>query len=555
MMQQGPRKPALQAAHRKNFDRHVPALLAALLLAATALSTSCRERPPGAESPAYPVITAESFQPDVERFNTMVEEGVVNHIPDADAWDWMGQNIPRFDCPDPDIREIYYYRWWTYRKHIKSTPDGFVITEFIRPVGHASKHNAISCALGHHIHEGRWLHNQEYLNQYIDFWLRSGENGGFDPGFHSYSGWISDSLYNRYLVNLDREFVTGHLDDMILDFKTWEQERRLENGLFWQYDVRDGMEESVSGSRRAKNARPTINSYMFGNARAISRIARMAGREDVAAAYEQEAARIKDLVQTRLWDPDAVFFKALLETGKLADVREEIGFTPWYFELPDPGYEEVWRQLTDPQGFYAPYGPTTAEQRHPGFVIATEGDDCQWNGPSWPFSTAITLKALANLLHDYEQDVMTRDDYFDVLEIYTKSHRLQLDDGRTIPWIDENLNPFTGEWHARRMKIEEGRFDGRGDHYNHSSYNDLIITGLIGLRPREDNVVEVDPLLPPDRWDWFCLDQVPYHGRMLTILWDRNGEKYNRGKGLQILVDGKQIARSEQLDRLEGRIS
>ena len=29
--------------------------------------------------------------------------------------------------------------------------------------------------------------------------------------------------------------------------------------------------------------------------------------------------------------------------------------------------------------------------------------------------------------------------------------------------------------------------------------DDLIITGLVGLRPREDNVVEVDPLLPPDR--------------------------------------------------------
>jgi len=40
----------------------------------------------------------------------------------------------------------------------------------------------------------------------------------------------------------------------------------LTNGLFWQYDVRDGMEESISGSRTNKNLRPTINSYMFGNA-------------------------------------------------------------------------------------------------------------------------------------------------------------------------------------------------------------------------------------------------------------------------------------------------
>jgi hypothetical protein len=29
-----------------------------------------------------------------------------------------------------------------------------------------------------------------------------------------------------------------------------------------------------------------------------------------------------------------------------------------------------------------------------------------------------------------------------------------------------------------------------------SSYADLVITGIVGLRPRADNVVEVHPLLP-----------------------------------------------------------
>ena len=52
------------------------------------------------------------------------------------------------------------------------------------------------------------------------------------------------------------------------------------DGLFWQYDVADGMEESISGSRTAKNIRPTINSYMAANARAIAQIAGLAGRRD-----------------------------------------------------------------------------------------------------------------------------------------------------------------------------------------------------------------------------------------------------------------------------------
>lgn len=95
---------------------------------------------------------------------------------------------------------------------------------------------------------------------------------------------------------------------------------------------------------------------------------------------------------------------------KLADVREQHGFTPWYFNLPDKnkGYEAAWSQLMDPQGFHAPYGPTTAEQRHPRFQISYKGHECQWNGPSWPLSTSITLTGLANVLNNYPQNVIGR---------------------------------------------------------------------------------------------------------------------------------------------------
>ena len=509
--------------------------------------------PPASTLP--PVLVAESFKPHVEYFNEMVDEGVVNHVPNAEAWAWLKDNIPLFEAPDAAFQEIYYYRWWAFRKHLKKTPDGFVFTEFIRPVGHATEHNTVSCALGHHINEGRWLHDSRYIDGYARFWLTSGKDGGLQPDLHKFSGWVADALYRRWLVNRDTPFVVGLLDALIADYRAWEAERQLESGLFWQHDVWDGMEESVSGSRHDKNARPTINSYMYGNARAIARLARLAGREGLALEYEARAEALKRLVQERLWDAEAEFFKPRLEkTGELADVREQIGFVPWYFSLPDPGYEAAWAQLLDPEGFHAPYGPTTAEQRHPGFRIAHEGDDCQWNGPSWPFSTTATLKAAANLLNDYEQDVLSKDDYFDVLRIYVGSHRLKLDDERVIPWIDENLDPLTGEWLARQIKIEKGRFDRRGDHYNHSGFADLVITGLVGLRPRPDDVVEVNPLLPAGTWDWFGLDNVNYAGRVLTILWDRSGERYGRGKGLRVFADGQEIAVSAKLARVTGRL-
>ena len=497
------------------------------------------------------LLDPESIAPHVRKFNAMVKEEVVNVIPDSQALSWMQANIPFFTCPDPAIEEIYYFRWWTYRKHIKQTPLGFIVTEFLKPVKHAAEFNALSCALGHHIAEGRWLRDRQYIEQDIHFWLRTGENGGIRSNLHQFSGWIAAALYDKWLADGDRDLLTPYLDALIADYQAWEKERLTPSGLFWQRDVSDGMESSISGGRKVRNIRPSINSYMYGNAKAIAAIAAMAGATQMARTYSAKAAGLKDLTQRLLWNKEADFFETLDESGKLVPVRESIGFTPWYFNLPDDRstYQSAWKQLMDPQGFYAPYGPTTAERRNPQFQIPYQGDDCQWNGPSWPFATTITLRALAEVLNSYHQSAVTRDDYFQTLKIYTHSQHLKLADGRTIPWIDEDLNPLTGEWLARSMKIRKKTFYGRGDHYNHSAYADLIVTGLAGLRPRADSSIEVNPLAPA-HWDWFCLDNLPYHGQTLTILWDRNGSKFGKGSGLRVFSGGRQLAASASLSRI-----
>jgi len=210
----------------------------------------------------------------------------------------------------------------------------------------------------------------------------------------------------------------------------------------------------------------------------------------------------------------------------------------------------------DPKGFYAPYGLTTSEQRSPRFQIAYHGHECQWNGPSWPYATAITLAAMANLLNDYRQDVVHRQDYFDLLKIYTKSQHLQLPGGKAVPWIDEDLDPRTGAWIARTLLQERGSdIPERGKDYNHSTYCDLIINGLVGLRPHQDETVEVNPLVPTGEWDYFCLDNVHYHGHRLTVFYDKTGSRYHEGKGLCVLEDGRKIASSRTLRRIAGRLN
>ena len=61
----------------------------------------------------------------------MEDENIVQAIPNAQASEWMKENIPLFDCPQKNFEEMFYYRWWTLRKHIKETPVGYGMTEFL----------------------------------------------------------------------------------------------------------------------------------------------------------------------------------------------------------------------------------------------------------------------------------------------------------------------------------------------------------------------------------------------------------------------------------------
>ena len=530
------------------------------------------------------ILNPAAFTHHVSRFNAMEDENVTNTISNADSWHWLQKEIPFFECPDKEVEEIYYFRWWSFRKHLVQTTNGWVITEFLTPVRHAGIYNTISCAAGFHLADGRWLHDQSYLDDYTTFWLR-GNVGQPQPHFHKFSSWFASAAYDRFLATGDKTFLTNLLADFVADYRAWENERLTPSGLFWQFDVRDGMEESISGSRTNKNLRPTINSYMFANARAIADIARLGGNKKIAEEFTAKAARLKKLVQEKLWNDEVKFFEARRndpataggapasgparpagtpgtvsprtetnlehagpETGApFVNVREELGFIPWMFGLADDNrFSVAWRQLDDTTGFNAPFGLTTAERRHPQFRSHGVGT-CEWDGAVWPFATSQTLYALANYLRDADvpgsrlTPHALRDDYFDAFLTYVHSQH-----ANGQPYIGEYLDEVTGDWINGK--------NGRSRYYNHSTFADLLITGVVGLRPRADDVVEIFPLLPPGTWDWFCLDAVKYHGHMLTILWDKAGTRYGRGQGLRVLADGKEIASANELRPITGRL-
>ena len=485
------------------------------------------------------ILRYDDFAHYAEHFNTMEDENIVTTIPNAASSEWMRKNIPLFDCPEEDFREIYYYRWWTLRKHIKRTPAGFGMTEFLVDRSYADRYNLIACAIGHHVMESRWLRDTTYLHQILRTWYY-GNDGQAMTKMNKFSSWNPAAIYEMWKVQGDTAFILGLKPRLEEEYARWERTNRLPSGLYWQGDVQDGMEESISGGRKKQYARPTINSYMFGNAKALAAMSLMTGESAKAAFYEQKADTLKHLIETTLWNESQQFFETHRGDSS-ANVREAIGYIPWYFNLPAVGskYDVAWQQLLDEKGFSAPYGLTTAERRHPEFRSHGVGK-CEWDGAIWPFATSQTLTALANYLNNRNTPSTQNhleNTFFRQMQLYVESQH-----HRGRPYIGEYLDETNGAW---LMGDRE-----RSRYYNHSTFNDLIITGICGLRPQADDSIVVNPLVPKDQWNYFCLDGVNYRGHVLTIIWDKDGQRYHQGTGLTLMVDGQVVAHRKDLGEL-----
>ena len=483
---------------------------------------------------------ADRFAADEKAFYALDSEPRKAPEPDIsnqDAAQWMERNIPLFDCPDEDFREIYYFRWWSLRKHLKRTPVGWGMTEFLVPRSYADRYNLIACAIGHHVMETRWLRDTTYMHQILRTWYY-GNNGQAMAKMNKFSSWNPHAIYEAFKVQGDTTFLLSLRPRMEEEYARWKSTNRLANGLYWQGDVQDGMEESISGGRKKQYARPTINSYMTANAKALEKISLLENRQQEAQSYAKDAQEMLQLIEGKLWNPEHQFFETL-RGDTSAQVREAIGYMPWYCNLlsNNSKYDIAWQQLKEEKGFSAPYGLTTAERRHPQFRSHGTGT-CEWDGAIWPFATSQTLTGLANFLNSSANDnTDLREVFFRQLNLYAQSQHM-----RGKPYIGEYLDETTGYW---LMGDRE-----RSRYYNHSTFADIVITGLVGLRPQADGSIVVNPLVPADNWDYFCLDGICYHGKMLTIVWDRDGQHYRQGQGLTLMVNGKIVANRKDIGKL-----
>ncbi len=103
-----------------------------------------------------------------------------------------------------------------------------------------------------------------------------------------------------------------------------------------------------------------------------------------------------------------------------------------------------------------------------------------------------------------------------------------------------------GEWYIPGNGKE---FGGVKDYF-HSTFPDMLIEDLLGFTASHKNEFVLQPLLPGNKWNFFYLGNILYHGRNIYIIWKKDWMPKKKGDQslLCIWIDDKLVAKSDTLN-------
>ena len=262
----------------------------------------------------------------------------------------------------------------------------------------------------------------------------------------------------------------------------------------------------------------------------------MAGNTAEAEFYKTKGDELKNAIFEKLWDDKLSFFVEITHDEKYRVVGKESNcYSAWSFHLaPDEDcYGKAWEYAVREDVFLSKYGLTTLEKQSPHYMQSFNCA-CRWNGPVWPYTFSLILTGLANLLSDYKNHTMTNEAYYDLLCRYALCH---YDSNSTEDFaVRENHHPEENCWIASAKN------------YNHSTFIDNVLNGLLGIRPSEESMI-INPLIP-EGWEYFCVEDVKWRGKNLSVVYDKNGEKFGCGKGLHVFINDELIAKADTLQEI-----
>lgn len=479
---------------------------------------------------------------------------------------WYAQTCPAFACSDPMVTRLFAHRCYLMRKNLLRVGQG-ALQDWSFAEGRWNSTwypNVISYGAAHQAREARWLRDPDYVYGHIRTWAHNAKENGIFPSHitpegprHSrYTDWIAHAGWEVFKVGGHRTFLEGVVDALAANTLAWYRvydpdedglllvDDHWWTGMEWQpsfFAFNDWRTSDPSALERVD-----LTAYAAGNASAMAEALKLLGRNEEARRFRELAARSWSAMEKVMWDrEEAWFYSVHPETHEKARVKEVVGVYPFYFGLPpaEGPYTQAWASVVDPEQLWTPWPVASCSQQAPaysqdGWPVGPGGSGCMWNGPTWPHANSLVLPAMAATLRRQPQGPLERAHLLELFASYTLAQFREGDPAR--PWTGEFYRGDTGAWKTAERD------------YFHSTWIDVLVADLIGLRPRADALLEVHPLLDADTWSWFYIAGVRYHDRDVTLTWAAGKEDAARvpGKrtGFCIYVDGELRVQQEGLE-------
>jgi hypothetical protein len=521
----------------------------------------------------FAVAVAKTKEEAASRLNKTLSDPDPLTSQTAAYQDWFDTNVACFDCSEPLVRKLYYHRGYNLKKNSLNPQLGRLQHRaFSEGRWTADWYaNVISYGAGHQIRESRWLRDPSYAWGHLQTWTDNPRPDGIFPSHVTlkgqqggqYTDWITATAWDAYLVHPDRTVLARVADTLARNAEGWRRvygrddspllvvDSHWWTGMEWQpsFFAFAGYETGGGSGTDPKKMTPLrrvdLTAFNFGNAQAVANIYRELGRREDAARMQRLADETRDAMLREMWDEQTHWFLSLrAKDNAMAPAKEIIGLYPFTFELPpaNRGYEAVWQVALDPAAFWTAWPLATAAKDCPayaqnGWPVGPGGSGCMWNGPTWPHANSLVLAAMANTLRHYAPCALTKQRLYDLFLSFTRAQYRGQD--IRFPWTGEFYNGDTGAW----------KTDQRD--YNHSTWLDPLIRDLVGLVPRPDDTLEVDPLLPEGAWTYFVLDGQFYKGHDVTIAYDAQGGHVAPDfTGFAVYLDGRRIYHGDRPTRI-----
>lgn len=421
------------------------------------------------------------------------------------SWNTLEKAVPGFTCSESLFTRYWWYRWYGLR--LNAVPAGLgQHQESTVCEGIGYFHQPISYSAMCHAREVRWSSDRTWSWGVLRTFFNHLAPDGSMPGrvyldhlketdfYHAdWGGAIQDV----YAVHPDHALLRA-LYPQVEKYASWLQSTRDREGS-GMIDVVDQFETGQEYMSRYQAVDPEADQYGWENRlrlkgvdvtvyayRLYRFLEQFSDSTDGRTRWRTSAEQSATAIRRRMWDPGAgMFFDVNPATGNRTGVKAAVCFYPYLTDLAGAEHIEGFgSHLFNPDEFWTTFPAPSSSADDPLFSPDAEWKGkrhvCPWNGRVWPMTNSHLVDALARVTRQHRPEWAPRLTGF--LRRYLRM--MSFDGAGERPNCFEHYHPYSG-----RGSVYRGI-----DDYQHSWINDLIVRHLVGLEPRGESGIAIDPL-------------------------------------------------------------